>query len=195
MAVSEKPASEVRDDRDGTHPRPPVRPVIDGIDSSQWLPRNSSVVKPERIAKGDMEVTLRDGRIAAAQVIDHSLLGELITRAVLDEHHRYYASVFLDMRRYFRRAVGYRGNPIYAREFFSVSNSGILETLYLRVCRLIGRDHERVIMTCLETAVFGAEDSREEMDCVLAVVGGSCRLAFDALVRAIDEARKESVDE
>lgn len=189
-----QPARYVND-RDGTHPRPPAGPVIDGIDSSSWLPRDASVVKPERIAKGDMEVTIRDGRIAAAQVIDRSLLGELITRGVLDEHHHYYAAVFLDMRRYFRRAVGYSGNPIYAKEFLSVSNSGILETLYLRVCRLIGRDHERTVMICLETAVFPDADGLAEMNRVLVLIAPQARLAFDALVRSIDQARKEVEEE
>lgn len=202
MALSEKPASEVRDEPDGTHPRPPVRPVIDGIDSSQWLPRDASVVNPHREAKGDLNGKVeghgKTRRIVAAQVIDRSLLSELIRRGTLDEHHGYYASVFLDMRRYFRRLGGISGNPLYAKEFLSVSNSGVLESLYLRVCRLIGRDHERTITTCLQTAIYrpaendpDREAMNAEIDRVLAAIAPQARLAFDTLVRSIDEARKE----
>lgn len=140
---------------------------------------------PERIAKGDMEYSLyANGSIRYAQVHDRSVLAWLIERGTLDDLHGTYATIFLDLRHYFLRKVAYKGNSIYAAEFFSTSNSGVLETIYVRVMRFLDRDSERLIFHAI-----GARFHERDVPC-LAPWGKRYRAAFERLVEAVDEARR-----
>lgn len=123
----------------------------DGIDSSHWLPRGSSVINAYRANKGDLDITISDNRISHATPKDHSLLGWLIERNILEDTHRTYAMIFVDMQLCFRRPVGYKANSIYAFEFFGGNNPKDLDTLYLRVCRQIMGTTEYYINHALQT--------------------------------------------
>jgi len=144
---------------------------------------------PERVAKGDIRINTdpETGMFLSAQVTDTTVLAFLTGKGILDELHGYYANVFLDLRRYFLRRVAYRGNSVYALEFFGSSNSGVLETLYLRVCRGIGKQHEAVIRFATD-----AQSSNVRM---LTIHREVYQTAFDALIRSIDEARKDLKDD
>ncbi|WP_020476254.1 hypothetical protein [Zavarzinella formosa] len=161
--------------------------MIDGIDSSHWLPRGSSVINACRANKGDLEITVSDGRISNATIKDGSLLGWMVERGILDELHRSYAMILMDMRITFRRQTGYKSNSIYALEFFGGSNSRILETLYLRVCRMIAGPTEQTVIHAMSR---NAPETRHDM---MAVWDSrhTYLAAFDRLVGALDEVREE----
>ncbi|WP_020469708.1 hypothetical protein [Zavarzinella formosa] len=161
--------------------------MVDGIDSSQWLPRNSSVINACRANKGDLDITVSDGRISNATIKDGSLLGWMVERGILDELHRSYAMILMDMRITFRRQTAYKSNSIYALEFFSGSNSRILETLYLRVCRLIAGLTEQTVIHAMSR---NAPETRHDM---MAVWDSrhTYLAAFDRLIGALDEVREE----
>ncbi|WP_020474547.1 hypothetical protein [Zavarzinella formosa] len=161
--------------------------MVDGIDSSQWLPRNSSVINAQRANKGDLDITVSDGRISNATIKDGSLLGWMVERGILDELHRSYAMILMDMRITFRRQTGYKSNSIYALEFFSGSNSRILETLYLRVCRRIAGPTEQTVIHAMSR---NAPETRHDMTAVWDS-RHTYLAAFDRLVGALDEVREE----
>lgn len=157
---------------------------------------------PEWLAQHEGRVhidTDPNGKFVGAARKDTTLLAWLLRREILTESHAYYAMVFLDMRHYFRRKVGYRPNNMYALEFFGSNNSGVLETIYLRVCRKIMGENERLLNYAME---MEADDTcrivrlAKDPDNIpnMKALAASCERitdAFDALVQAIDEARKD----
>lgn len=157
---------------------------MDQIDTSHWLPRGSSVINAYRANKGDLDITVSENRISHAAIKDNSLLGWLVERGVLDELHRSYAMVFMDMKQCFRRPVGYKANSIYALEFFGGSSPSDLDTLYLRVCRLIMGTPEHYINLAIQAprtdkATQSAWNNR-----------GKYQHAFEKLAEAIESVSK-----
>jgi hypothetical protein len=165
------------------------------IVTQEWLDRHGTTVVWEKIGEtyhrrvlnmGTADITIdpTTGRINSAKEADQSLLAWMVTRGILDETHSYYAMVFQDLRRYFRRCVDYRANTIYALEFFGGSNSGILETLYVRVCRIITPRQEQLIHRATEVKSTSLSRKMAWED------RGHYHSAFDALISAIDTVRK-----
>lgn len=201
--IDEKPRHRIL----GLHLRPgqtldafeePVRLLVEGIARQHGLDperlqdwwwfvdfADLDVVTPERLAKGDLAVRYRpDGSIDYAERTDDSVFGRLLEREVLDERHRHYGMVYLDLRRYFRRQAGYRSNTLYSLEFLSTATTGDPETEYLRVCRRITGKTEKAVLYALETPAEGnwplAWAERH-----------SIAAAFDKLAKDIDEVREE----
>jgi hypothetical protein len=143
------------------------------------------VVTPERLAKGDLQVRYTpEGAIDYAERIDGTVFRKLLEREVLDERHRHYGMVFLDLRRYFRRQADFRGNNLYALEFLSTSTTGDPETEYLRVCRRIAGKTEKAVLYSLETPAEGNWPfAWAERHAIVA--------AFEKLAKDIDEVREE----
>lgn len=165
------------------HGKPRLFPMPDAPD--EYF-KHDTLTK-ERMAKGDLEYALyQNGTIRYAKSSVVSVMDKLIDRRILDELHGYYANVLLDLQRYFQRRVAYRGNSIYATEFFSTSNSGILETLYLRVMRKLTREQERLIYSAAGMRYHPANDPFIFPHTI------AYREAFDALVSAIDSVRKDT---
>ncbi len=165
---------------------PPSERIGTDIVTPEWLDKHAIRVP---LKPGDYRSETawcrvdRHGIITHAEEMDRSIKAELLRRDLLEEHHVYYANVFLDMRRYFKRIVDYSGNGLYALEFFSTDNSGILSTLYLRVCRHMGRDAERMVSHACDMRYH--ERNRQFVDPYV----DKYREAFEALVKAIDSAR------
>lgn len=160
------------------------------IDPSHWLPPDSPVVTPERAAKGDLSLTrAADGRVTHAEPVDGTILGYLVDRGTLQDHHRYYGMVFLDLKRYFLRRTAHRANPIYALEFFSTSNSAVLERVYLLACRRLRRPREQLVLIACTTPVSRVSHAG------LGYARERYQDAFEALVEAIDDARRQARDE
>ena len=60
-----------------------------GDDEHIW----TDLVTPERVAKGDLDLTLHEatGYIRHARTQDRTVLGYLMNAEKLDHHHRFYA--------------------------------------------------------------------------------------------------------
>lgn len=156
------------------------------MDESQELPPNSPLVNPYRLAKGDLDIHQNSkGIIDAAWQRRDALIDYLIALRILEDHHAYYAMVFYDLRRAFRRRVSYKSNSIYAAEFFGADTSdGHFETCYLRVCRQIAGKTETAIM-------FICDNPPTVTNKKAAYIGRfQAQAAFERLVSAIDDARK-----
>lgn len=139
---------------------------------------------PERFAKGDLEA-VRDerGNVVRASVRDNTVLADLIRRGVLDDLHGYYAKVYADMRKAFLAPVDSRCNPVYASEFFGSDGSGgVFATLYVRVGRKLRDADKRLVEYGFQPVPPGRPT----------VPRDAFRHAFDALIRQIDQARKDA---
>jgi hypothetical protein len=160
----------------------------DDVDGPIW----GNVVTNERLAKGDLDISLNSqGWIRSANVRNASIMSRLAEQGVLEDWQVNAGLVFLDMKRYFSRRSGYRPNPIYALEFFSTSNTGIIETIYLVACRELQGMQERLVLEALH-------DPNAPMDFSLTVRPrveqrhrADYQAAFEALAKALDYARKE----
>lgn len=154
---------------------------MDDIDTSHWLPRGSSVVNAYRAQKGDLDLVISDGRISSATPIDQSLLGWLIDRGILGEDDRTSAMVFQDMQACFRRPVSHKGYSVYALEFIGGGTPSDMETLYLRICRIIAGKNESYITHAInQKAVALAKHSAWANR-------GHYQQAFESLKNAIDK--------
>lgn len=123
------------------------------------------------------------GRVVAASEKDRSVLAYLVAQGDLNELHRYYALVFVDLWNAFLRKTQHYANPVYAAEFFGADpGDSSFGGLYLKVCRKLGRGHEKTVKRGLQPvspATAGLNVT-------------TYRMAFDALARAVNEARVDA---
>jgi hypothetical protein len=162
--------------------------MTENIDSSQWLPRNSPVVNPYRMAQGDLDGVVRgqgaEAHIAHAQVQDFTILADLIRRGFLEEHHRAYGMCFLELQHAFTARLRYKANSIFLEGVMGAPiPSALAEALYLRTLRDITRIRARIIeRACLHLA---------ETDTACKIIQGinAYQESFDWLVRVTDDLR------
>lgn len=134
------------------------------------------IITKERMAKGDMDGQVNHrGYISTAQVKDTTILATLIQHGHLETYHRSYADDWLEMREAFRRPVSNRTMQLNGQYAPGLSDN---DTLYLKVCRRMGKDNEGLVLHALTQPIR----LREVNDYVV---------AFDALVSSVDESRAE----
>lgn len=83
------------------------------IDQTQFLPRNAPIVNRFRAAKGDIDGHIMDGKVVSASVKDSSILAELITRGFLEEYHKPYGLMIIDLRSGDIRQLRHKSNAIF----------------------------------------------------------------------------------
>ncbi len=153
----------------------------------------SDLITPERAAKGDMSLTrqpnpyAKQSFITKARVEDRSVLGLLIDKGHLDEHHRYYGDKLLECRHAFLSPVRHRPHPMGHRG--GAESTGFAAALYVRVtARLTGPRVRTVLYALAERDVRPAIGDLPAAPAVY-------RDAFERLVDATDEERKRLHDE
>lgn len=153
--------------------------MTETIDTTQWLPRTSPVVNAYRIAQGNIDGHVVDGRIASLRVVERTIAHILIAEGFLEEYHLSYGLDLIELRNALYGLLNAKTSAFMFMRGDSSLKRNHAEQVYNQVMQDITLPAYRIIEhACNELA-------RNEMHIAEKEVYRKC---FEALERSMDSA-------
>ena len=124
--------------------------MTENIDMSVWInTRSEPLVTSARMAQGDMDIKIAEGRMMAANIIDNTIIANLIQRGFLGEEHRQCGLDLLDLRRSVYGALGAKTSSMAMMGGTSLSRSKA-DHVYAEIRRRLPKGAELIITHAMD---------------------------------------------
>lgn len=119
--------------------------MIDNVDVTQWLPRDTPIINRFRAAKGDIDGHVVDGRMVSIQVVDVTIASELLYKRIIENHHYECGISLIELLNAQRAMSGYKKSSIYLEQFGGLVTTKEAHDILCAIRQHMGSDTIKVI--------------------------------------------------
>lgn len=124
--------------------------MTDNIDITVHInTRKEPLINASRMAKGDIDAAVEDGRMTSARVVDDTIIGNLITRGFLGEEHRQAGLDLADLRRCVYGLLSVKTSSMVLMGGMSLSRNKA-DKLYGKIKKTLSKGTEPIIIHAID---------------------------------------------